>query len=235
MPAKALLFLLFVLTLRISAIAQTIRGEVLDRDDKTTVEGVFIENIHTSQVITTDASGAFTMAASGGQLLEFKKDGYKIARVRVPQGFVPPWFRIEIKKGYAELKNSGLAKGNRYNYATDSIRYHEVYKQALNFPKMSTFDALASPFSALSHRNREMWQFQDDFEEFEREKFVDRTFNEEIITKFTGLKGDSLRHFMRRYRPTYDQLRSMNDYTFFNFVKGGVHHYRNSGNTRNPN
>ena len=226
MPARAL-FVLFLLSMfRFTAVAQAIRGEVLDMDNKHPIEGVSIENIYTSLNITTDPQGAFLIAANSGQLLEFKKTGYKTARVRVPQGYVPPYFRIIMKKGISEIQDMSITHSNRYDYTNDSLRFHELYKHELDFPKMSGIDMIAHPFSAMSGKNREIWRFQEDYDYFEKEKYVDKTFNEEIITKISGLQGDSLHYFMRRYRPTYEELRGMNDYTFFSFIKSSAHNYR---------
>ena len=189
MPARASLLLMILCVLGIPAIAQTIRGDVLDMDTKKPVSGVSIQNIYTLLDITTDDQGGFIIAANSGQLLEFKKTGYKTARVRVPQGYIPPYFRILVKKGISDIKpDMYVAHNNRYDYT-----------------------------------------------EFEKEKYVDKTFNEEVITKFTGLKGDSLHYFIRRYRPSYEQLKSMNDYALYNFIKASVQRYRMPNTPRNGN
>ena len=236
MPARASLLLLFLVALSTTVGAQTIRGEVLDAEGKKVISGVEILNIYTMLNVTTDQKGGFIIAASSGQLLEFKRSGYKTTRVRVPQGYVPSYFRIIMKKGIAEINrdNNYAAKSGRYDYTSDSIRYHELYKTELDFPKLSGLGAIQSPFSAMSKKNREVWQFQDDFKDFEKEKYVDKTFTEEVVTKYTGLQGDSLHYFMRRYRPSYEQLKSMNDYTFYNFVKTSVYRYRTYNTPRNP-
>lgn len=226
MPARALPLLFLMCLIRFSALAQTIRGEVLDMATKKAIADVSIENIHTSLNISTGTDGAFNIAASSGQLLEFKKPGYKTARVRIPQGYIPSYFRIILQKGVTNLQDKYLA-GNRYDPKMDSIRYRELYKHELDVPKMSAIDMISHPFSAMSGKNREIWQFQDDYNDFEKEKYVDRTFTPAVVTKFTGLTGDSLNYYMRRYRPSYEQLRGMNDYAFFNFIKGTVHRYRN--------
>ncbi len=226
MPAKALLLLLFCF-FHVAVKAQAIRGEVLDMDDKHPIAGVRIENIYTDLDISTDKQGAFLIAASSGQLLEFRRTGYKTVRVRVPHGYVPPYFRIIMKKGISEIQDVVKARSNRYDYHDDSVRFHELYKHELDFPKLSALDMIAHPFSALSGKNKEIWRFQEDYDYFEKEKYVDKTFSEELVTRFTGLKGDSLHYFMRRYRPTYEQLKSMNDYAFFNFIKFNAHSYRN--------
>lgn len=232
MSARAVLLFLCLCLPCLSSVAQTIYGEVLDIEDRKPIAGVDIENVHASLHVTTNKAGAFIIPASSGQLLEFKKEGYQVTRVRIPQGYIPSYFRIIIKRGPSEIIDEYASK-NRYDYRRDSIRFHELYKHELEFPKMSTFDMIASPFSALSSRNREIWQFQDDYDEFEKEKYVDKTFNETLVSKMTGLKGDSLHYYIRRYRPSYTQLRSMNDYTFYNYIKETVKAYRNVNNSRN--
>lgn len=227
MPAKISLFLFILCCYSFPVMAQTIKGDVLDMDTKKPVAGVSIQNIYTMLDVTTDDQGAFIIAANSGQLLEFKKPGYKTTRVRIPQGYIPPYFRILVKKGISEISPEIIAAhSNRYDYTEDSIRYHELYKTALDFPKLSGLGAVQSPFSAMSKKNRAIWQFQDDYNEFEKQKYVDKTFNEEVISKVTGLKGDSLHYFMRRYRPSYEQLKAMNDYTFYNYIKANAYHYR---------
>lgn len=235
MPAKATLLLLFLSFFRFQGVAQTIHGEVLDMDNKKPLSGVDILNIYTMLNISTDEQGAFIIAATSGQLLEFKKPGYKTARVRIPHGYIPSYFRIIMKKGISDIKrdNAIAGRSNRYDYKADSIRFHELYKAELDFPKLTGLGVIQSPFSAMSRKNREIWQFQDDYTEFEKEKYVDRTFTEDVVTKFTGLQGDSLHYFMRRYRPSYEQLRAMNDYAFYNFVKGSVSRYRSYNTPRN--
>jgi len=234
MPVKALLLVFILCLFHPPVMCQTIRGEVVDMDNKQPLTDVSIENIYTGLDISSDSKGAFIIAAAGGQLLEFKKQGFKTTRVRVPMGYIPPYFRIIMKKGITEIQNVDLAGKNRYDYTEDSIRYHDVYKHELDFPKMSGIDMVASPFSALSKKNRQVWNFQEETANFEKEKYVDKTFNPELVTKFTGLKGDSLRYFMKRYRPTYEQLKSMNDYSFYSFIKKSVYTYRNAGNRVNP-
>lgn len=229
MPVRYFVLLSFLSYFCICAKAQTIRGEVLDMDTKQAIANVLIENVYTSLDVTSNTDGSFNIAATGGQLLEFKMKGYKTARVRIPQGYIPSFFRIIIKKGISDVRDMSVAENSRYDYKADSIRYHDFFKHELEFPKMSSMDMMASPFSALSAKNRAIWQFQEDYAVFEREKYVDRTFNADLVTKFTGLTGDSLKYFMRRFRPDYEQLRTMNDYAFFTFIKKSAYNYRNSG------
>jgi hypothetical protein len=195
-------------------------------DGKGPVAEVSISNIHTSTTISTGKDGAFFIDATGDHLLEFKKAGYKTARLRVPKGNIPPFFRIIISKALPDKQIDAIAHDNRYDYRSDSMRYRELYKHELDFPKMTAIEMIKHPFSAMSGKNREIWQFQDDYEAFEKEKYVDRTFNSAIVTKFTGLTGDSLTVYMKRFKPTYEQLRAMNDYTFYSYIRYTAFRFR---------
>ncbi len=210
---------------------QIIHGEVYDATTKEPIRDVAIENIYTTLDVASGENGGFIIAAANGQLLEFKKRGYNTARARIPMGYVPAYFKIGMTKGYK--MDTSRNRDTRYSYASDSERFYALYKHELDFPKMSGIDMIASPFSAMSKKNKEIWQFQDDYSYFEKEKYVDRTFNASLINKFTGLTGDSLQHYMKRFRPSYEQLHAMNDYSYFTFIKQTVHMYRNPVIPRN--
>jgi hypothetical protein len=227
MSFKGVIALLIVsITTCLPVWSQTIHGDVMDMETRQPLKDVTIVNVYTTLNITTDTSGGFIIAANSGQLLEFRKQGYKTVHVRIPAGYIPPYFRIIMKQGLSEIKGMDIAKGDRYDPRDDSIKYHDVYQRELEFPRLSAIDAIAHPFSAMSGKNKEVWQFQDDYSDFQKQKYVDKTFNEELVTKFTGLKGDSLRYYMRRYRPSYEQLKAMSDYSFYNYIKATVTQYR---------
>lgn len=218
-------FFLILLVLPGIVRSQIIRGEVLDIDELKPVDHVTIDNIHTSMSINTGADGSFVIAASSDQLLEFRKPGYKVTRVRIPKGYVPSFFRILVEHTSERPTDDG-PQGDRYDYKRDSLRYHQLFAHELNFPRMSAIEKLKSPFSAMSKKNQMIWRFQDDFAAFEKEKYVDRTFNRALVTKMTGLQGDSLERYMIRFRPSYEALRGMNDYTFYNYIKVTGKRYR---------
>ncbi len=226
---SALLLLFCLVTFGVRA--QIIHGEVYDDGSKKPIADVNIENIYTSLSEKTPENGTFMIAAASGQLLEFKKQGYKTTRVRIPNGYIPSYFKIALQKGFYKLPDN--RHDTRYNYKSDSLASREMYKHELDFPKMSAIDMLASPFSAMSSKNREIWRFQEDYEQSERDKYVDKTFNPELINRFTGLTGDSLKKYMIRYRPEYEQLRGMSDYTYFNYIKQTAHYFRHPNTPRN--
>ncbi len=220
-----LLTLLSLMT--VPAPAQIIKGDVADRENRHSLAGVNIRNVHTTLTVSTGDNGNFVIAAGSDQLLEFTKKGYQTVRVRIPKGMVPPYFKILMQQGITPIRELLASNDNRYDYKEDSLRFYELYKHELEFPKLSAIGSIQHPFSAMSKKNREIWRFQESYTAAEKEKYVDRTFNKEVITKYTGLTGDSLSYYMVKYRPDYEDLRGMNDYTFFSYIKRTAYTYRN--------
>jgi hypothetical protein len=211
-----------------TAHGQIMQGQIIDASTGKPLEDVNVLNIHTQSGTIAGNDGSFTISAGTGQLIEFRKVGYKIIRVRIPSGKLPPYFKVGMERGAVQLPSievNGIAK----DYKSDSERYYALYKHPLDFPEMSAAEMMRSPFSALSKRNRQIWEFQKEFEWFQQQKFIDYTFNEKLIEKVTGMKGDSVVAYMKLFRPTYEQLRSMNEYTYYTYIKRTVTLYRERG------
>jgi hypothetical protein len=183
-----------------------------------------LQNIHTNATLSTDGSGRFSIPAKPGELIEFRKMGYRTVRVRIISS-ATPYYRIIMQPGVHELE--GVEVRNHFkDYQHDSLRYREMFAKQLNYQTVTGWRAIQSPFSALSKTNKQMMTFQKEYEWFERQKFVDHSFNEKMIANLTGLKGDSAIKYMRQYRPTYEMLRSMPDYDYFAYVKQTVAKWR---------
>lgn len=226
-----LLFLLFFCW-QVS-VGQQIKGVVSDRYDQAPLQNVQISNVHNNEIVFCDSAGRFAIKATKGQLIEMRKAGYKTTRFRLPGGYMPAYFKIYMER-LVELNTDIYASSQLTQFQKDSINDHELYKVALNFPKMSGLEKIESPFSALSKTNREKWAFQETYAAYEKEKYVDYTFSPSLVTSLTGLKGDSLNVYMRRFRPTYEQLRGMNLYEYYNFIKRSVEFYRRRSGRSNP-
>jgi hypothetical protein len=224
MRSYNLLVFLFLALPFISA-AENITGEVVDHTRKKGLGNVTIVNIYSSAGTLTDSGGRFKIMANKGELIEFRKLGYNTVRIRIPQGNVPPYFKIVMQHGPIELPEHAIA-GQTKDWKTDSLRYYQLYKNALEFPELTGLDIIQHPFSAMSKRNRQIWAFQKEYAWWEQQKYIDYTFNEKLVAGLTGLKGDSVQRYMRLYRPTYEELRSMSEYTFYDYVKQSVDLFR---------
>ena len=208
--------------LNVEAIAQNITGEVVDMDNKKPIGEVDIVNVYTNTATKTDQLGKFEINGSNEQLLEFRKNGYKITHVRIPAGTIPPYFKIILEHFWApQVYVSGS------DWKHDSTNEYELYKHELEFPKLTGLDVIQHPFSAMDQRNQQVWAFQDAYKSTQEQKYIDYTFNKPLITKLTGLKGDSLTAYIKRYRPNYEMARNMNEYSLYTYIRRTVYQYRN--------
>ncbi len=209
--------------------AQNMKGEILDHNTQEPVPDVQIRNLHTEEMMVCGSEGKFGMTVTGGQLVEFRKDGYKVIRVRIPNGKLPSYFKVIMQEAGTDVVDYLYARGAAPDYKTDSLKYRRIYGSTLDVPKLTGLDVIRHPFSAMSKKNQQIWAFQDEYEWYQQQKYIDYTFNKELINRVTGLSDDSLQTYMQMFRPSYKYLRSMNEYAYLNFIKTTVEAYRRRG------
>lgn len=211
-----ILGLFLLLLVNCPAFAIKMNGKVYDEKSKEPLEFVNIINVATQQVYITDSTGIFSIDVQSGQLIEFQKLGYKIARIRIPKLQTLPYYSLGMIIGAMELEDV-LVKGR--NRKVDSIVNYETYKSALEFYQLEGLDILQHPFDALSKRNRQIWAFQKHYDYFEKQKYIDYVFNDILISKLTSIDSTDYESFKRAYRPDYEQLKQWNEYEFFEYIK----------------
>ena len=229
--ALLLLLLLFIVT---DTQAATITGVVAEVASGRPLSNVIVQNVHTDAAMTTDGDGKFTISVAPGQLIEFRKIGYRTARLRISSTITAPYYRILLQTGVQELDEIEV-RNHFKDFKHDSMSYYALFKKELEFPKLTGIDAIYHPFSALSKKNRMIWHFQEEYVWLEHQKFVDYAFNERLVAQLTGLKGDSAVQYMRRYRPSYEMVRAMPEYDFFSYVKQTVEAWRRTQKFGNSN
>lgn len=195
--------------------ALVMKGKVYDMTNNEPLANVNIVNTYTERGLTTDSTGVFTINVEPGHLIEFRRIGYKVVRIRVPFTELP-YYSIAMQEGAFDLEEVEI-RGS--NYKTDSIERREIYKWAIEHYELSGLDVIQHPFDALSKRNRQIWAFQKRYEYFEKEKFVDYVFNTKLIHKVTGMDSLNIEEYKRYYRPTYEQIKIWTEYEFLEYIK----------------
>lgn len=228
-----IIIFLFALGSNTNMFAQQIKGVVQDRDEKAPLKNVQLFNIYSNDSVYTDSAGSFEIAAQKGELIEVRSEGYNVAVFRLSQGIIPTYFKIYLDKTVV-LNTDPFASGKYNQYQIDSIKSHELYKTYLDYPRMSAFEQIESPFTALSRSNQEKWAFQDSYNQNERERYIDFTFNEKLVNELTGLEGEELARYMKRYRPSYEALRSMSLYDYYTFIRQTAERFRRMGKPTHP-
>jgi hypothetical protein len=198
-----------------NSFALIMKGKVYDMKTNQPMPNVNIVNTFTETGMTTDSSGTFTINAEKGHLIEFRRIGYKIVRVRV-EAVTLPYYSIAMKEGAFDIEEIQITGKN---FRTDSIENRETYKWAIDHYKLEGLDVIQHPFDALSKRNRQIWAFQKRYDYFEKEKFVDYVFNAKLINKITKIDSADMETYRRYYRPSYEQVKAWTEYEFLEYIK----------------
>lgn len=213
-------FVVFFL-LWISAIsnAQTlIRGQIKDFGSGDAVDNVNVRNIYTMVGMTTMEDGTFQVRAKKGELIEFSKMGYQTLRIRIHNEQEPSYYHLVMNKAPRELREVDI-RGKPLDFKADSVRYRSIYNVVLSNERQHEVDMRSMPLAMLSKKNREEWAFQQMYEEWEKEKYIDFTFNERLVSRITYLKGDALKEFMKTFRPSYTFLKTASEYEYLEYIK----------------
>ncbi|WP_118950314.1 carboxypeptidase-like regulatory domain-containing protein [Taibaiella helva] len=211
LPLLGILFVCF----SSPALALVMRGKVYDFKTNQPLPNVNIVNTYTEVGITTDSSGNFVLNVEKGHLVEFRRIGYKIARIRIESDQLP-YYNVAMREGAFDLDEVEI-RGS--NFHTDSLEKRETYKWAIEHYTLDGLDVIQHPFDALSKRNRQIWAFQKRFDYFEKEKYVDFVFNAKLIGKVTGIDTTDMELYRRVYRPRYDQVKAWTEYEFLEYIK----------------
>ncbi len=194
------------------------KGEIRDESTQDFLSDVNVRNIYTLKGMTVQADGKFSLSVKKGELIECSKVGYQTVRVRIYSEKEPDYYKIVMSKTPTMLREVDV-RGKPLDFVRDSIRYRETYDIVLRKEHRDEVDMRNMPLAMLSKKNRQEWAFQDMYQEWEHEKYIDFTFNPRLVSRITYLKGEELSLFMKQYRPSYAFLRSASEYEYLSFIK----------------
>lgn len=203
-----------------------IKGEILDINNEA-IDNVNIRNIYTMKGMTVKDKGKFQIEVKKGELVEFTKVGYQTVRIRIQSEKEPLYYKILMYKTPIELREVDI-RGKSLDYKSDSIRFGQTYQVVLQKEKKYEVDMRNMPLAMLSKKNRQEWAFQEMYEKWQREKYIDFAFNERLVSRITYLEGDSLMAFMKAYRPTYEFLQKASEYEYLDYIKSSYFHFKSA-------
>lgn len=186
-------------------------GYVKDRSDSTALEAATVKNINTRRVVTADDQGIFRIPADFNDRLVITAVGYLPDTLTVkPQLFLKAPV-VLLVKAFSSLAPLAVYSDH---YQADSLEsrtdYEKVYKSRADrmISRKSVkgepgFGLSFSPLSYFSDRAKSRRRLLKRLHYNEEQAYVDYRFSPVMVSRYTGLKGDSLRIFLQRYRPTY--------------------------------
>ncbi len=168
--------------------------------------------------MTIQKDGKFSIEVKKGQLIEFTKIGYQTIRIRIESEKEPAYYKLVMEKAPVMLREVDI-RGKPLDFVKDSVRYRETYDLVLRKEKREDVDMRSMPLAMLSKKNRQEWAFQEMYEQWEQEKYIDFVFNQKLVARITYLKDEELKIFMKKFRPSYEFLRNASDYEYLDYIK----------------
>lgn len=215
--------LIYFLLIYSTTYAQTISGIITEAQTGQSLYPVSVINVSTQQTVYTNQFGAFTISVEEGQQLVFSMVGYKEQRKYITAELIKNGIKVALPILSYEL-NEFILRPKYTPYQLDSLRRRSTYKRTLAWQRTNS---VMSPVSfiadRISKKSRSRLEFQRNFIKWEGEKFIDTRYTPELVSKLTGLTGDSLGHFMNAYPMEYDYARNATELELNMWVR---YHYR---------
>jgi hypothetical protein len=205
--------------------AFTVNGIFLKKGTDERISSATVTNLKSQQIMMSDELGGFSIPASKGDTLLFKKNGYAEQK----QVIGGPNDIIIYMQPVIMLQQVNV-KGQSTRQELNGIM-NDYHSKGLYFdghPPLMAF--IASPitafyelFSADAVNERHFAKFsKNEMEAIE----VSKRYNAQLVKQVTHLPDDDVVKFMQQYSPSYDDMRSWNDYELISHIKHYLEYYK---------
>jgi hypothetical protein len=227
-----LLFTLFIICG--DACAQVLHGRVTDKATKLPVNGALV-TLGTKQTFTNSFGDFSIPAARPADTLKVMFFGYKPYKMVVVNSMEA--IHIELEAAKIALNEVTIHANRQLDFKKDSSANRGFYAKEFNYKAPKVTDAFVPAASAanntsqlltidvitlvraLTKKSTREYKFNKLLLRDEQTAFVGQKFNRGIVSRVTGLKGDTLLAFVVKYRPTYQFTRKATDYDMELYIK----------------
>ncbi len=215
--------------------------------DKTTKQPV------AGAMVTTGSLRTFTNVTGGFEItlpqaydsLKIVHFAYKPYALAINKGTKIP--TVELEPKVISLK-AVTVHGDR-DFKKDSIENRLAYAKQFDYTGPRVIDAFkgssnGQPFefisvnplvliAALTKKSSPGYKFKKMLISDEHQQYVDEHFNKGIVSRVTGLKGDTLSAFLTQYRPAYEFAKKSTDYDMEVYIKQSLEKFKKEGFSAN--
>src|ERR1700744_388654 len=206
--------LLFLCSLSCSA-QQFLTGKIYKKNSTETLLSVSIHNITGNRYDLSEEDGSYHIQAAPGDHISFSSVGYRADTITVTASLLTAAYPVYLDIRPQELQAVRVGEFN--NYQLDSMdrrkEYAWVYEHD-NTPHVAKdrqgadgVGITMNIFRKSSEKEKQRIHLEKRLAKEEEDYYVDYRYNVSYVTKITHLKGDSLKQFMQKYRPSYDYCR----------------------------
>jgi hypothetical protein len=194
---------------------QFLTGKIYKKNSDETLLSVSIHNITGNRYDLSEEDGSYHIQAAPGDHISFSSVGYRADTITVTASLLTAACPIYLDIRPQELQAVRVGEFN--NYQLDSMdrrkEYAWVYEHD-NTPHIAKdrqgadgVGVTMNIFRKTSSADKQRIHLEKRLQKEEEDYYVDFRYNTDYVTKITHLKGDSLKQFMQRYRPSYDYCR----------------------------
>jgi len=209
-------------------------GIVFDKDNKTRVAKVVVQNLNKGTSVYNNLNGVFTIDAETGDVLVFTKQDYFSDTIKVENHIPiavylnkpPNQLREVIIRDTALTPDKKLAATKKeYSKAYGTLANHDL----INVNGMGAGLGIDALWNMISREGKDATRLRGYVERDYKQDVIDYRFNKTLVSKTTGLKDQKLHDFMQKYRPGYFFVLNATDYEFIESIKTNYRRYM-----RNP-
>lgn len=212
--------LIFLFFLPFLAGAQTIlSGTAYDADSRNKLKLVFVNNLTQREVDHTGQKGDFSVKAEIGDLVVFSCPGFLSDTLIVE----------DLSNKLVLLRPSLIVLDEVIVNATatrkEDLRaaYSSAYSAATT--NILSKDGNVSLYNMFSKQSQQKRAFQKFMDTELNERAIDQKFNRQVVSEVTKIKGQLLEDFMSYYRPTYSEIKDMNDVAIRSYIVESYNQY----------
>lgn len=202
----------------------TIKGIVFHDENKQRVENVTLKNLNSNETSISDVWGTFSITASIGDTLQFRKERFRdiVKIVTVKQNLV-----LYLKPSLIldEVVVKGKTKTAEQKEILDDFRGKGVYFNGKPPLLFSLFHPLTAIHELLSKDANNAKRFVNYISRDNAQSAVDRKFNPSLIKQHIPIDEKDIAEFMFYYRPLPDQITRWNDYDTIKYIKSSYQKY----------
>lgn len=213
-------------------------GKVLEKESGQILYPATVHNKTSDQYNMSDYGGNYRIEVHPGDEIVFSFLGYYADSIRISADATGTILHdVELTSKRSELP--AVEIGALTPYQQDSLARITEFGAYLKKPVYdladndrssrdvnTDFGIMLHPFTFFSKAERNKRHFHKMFAAFEQDAFIDSRYTPDLVSRLTGLSGDSLYDFMNHNRPSYTFTRTAEELEFDSWILKACKRFR---------
>jgi hypothetical protein len=207
-------FVVLALTAFNARAQQFLTGKIYEKGGQDSLISVSIHNITAQRYDLSEIDGTYKIQCAPGDHVAFSSVGYRPDTITITASLLSAICIVYMEIRPVTLKAARV--GELSNYQLDSIDRHREYGWIYDRSATPRFDpnrggdgvgVQMNIFRNTSTPAKQRERLEKRLVKEEQDFYVNFRYNKDYVAKITHLQGDSLKAFMKKYRPSYEYCR----------------------------